>query len=178
MFRLLTGSTLHYGEMQGPLQELPPIGREASFQRRKSPIWRVSSCLGRAYVWAVRSEELGFYRLPVLTAFGCLLEYRFSQADGEHETHHWLTRAAFDPNCTFPLAIFGRIAGRGLIAQLAERVADNDEVPGSSPGGPIYLRRILPGGILPKKDWQMTWDWIAIVAFGALALYVATKGGG
>ncbi len=29
------------------------------------------------------------------------------------------------------------VVHRGLIAQLAERVADNDEVPGSSPGGPI-----------------------------------------
>ena len=28
----------------------------------------------------------------------------------------------------------------GLIAQLAERVADNDEVPGSSPGGPILFK--------------------------------------
>ena len=30
----------------------------------------------------------------------------------------------------------------GLIAQLAERVADNDEVPGSSPGGPIRTSHI------------------------------------
>ncbi len=32
-----------------------------------------------------------------------------------------------------------KVSRYGLIAQLAERVADNDEVPGSSPGGPINV---------------------------------------
>ncbi len=57
----------------------------------------------------------------------------------------------------------------GLIAQLAERVADNDEVPGSSPGGPIA------GAERFNMDMRII---IAAVACAAILIILARKGGG
>ncbi len=53
-------------------------------------------------------------------------------------TGGWLTFARPAIKCSAQAHDWVGESSLGLIAQLAERVADNDEVPGSSPGGPSF----------------------------------------